>query len=534
LRRSRPRRQAWYIHEPVSALQAQQLELPLGGVIASSEPARIPRQRRIFVNRNLRMTHVSWVGFDMDYTLAIYHQQELDRLSIESTLPKLEKRGYPSELLRRTTYHPEFAIRGLLVDKKLGNVLKMDRFKVVQKGYHGLTPISKEDLRTLYHQRRLRPASARYHWIDTLYALSEATMFACLVDAFDRDGVPVDYAKLFLDIRESIDEAHADGTILRAIEADLPRFVDRDPNLAPTLHKLRSAGKKLFLLTNSRWSYTERMMSYLLGGAMPEYPSFSHYFDVLVVEAKKPAFFQERRALQQRVVHPTGAVELRPATFPLERGVIYEGGNLVDLERLIGTPGDKILYVGDHIYGDILRSKKESAWRTAMIIQEMEAEMGAHEECSDDLVTIEELEERREELEDQLRFHQGRFKDLTRRIEELVSSRRRAGDETPTVEDPAATLSTLDADRVRAKRAVERIRGQLRAVDAQATTLEQTIDRRFHPYWGSLLKEASETSGFGDQVEEYACLYTSRVSNFLHYSPLQHFRSPRDVMPHEL
>jgi hypothetical protein len=49
-----------------------------------------------------------------------------------------------------------------------------------------------------------------------------------------------------------------------------------------------------------------------------------------------------------------------------------------------------------------------------------------------------------------------------------------------------------------------------------------------------LLKEASETSSFGDQVEEYACIYTSRVSNLLAYSPLQYFRSPRDQMPHEL
>ncbi len=60
------------------------------------------------------------------------------------------------------------------------------------------------------------------------------------------------------------------------------------------------------------------------------------------------------------------------------------------------------------------------------------------------------------------------------------------------------------------------------------------IDQRFHPYWGSLLKEANETSSFGDQVEEYACLYTSRVSNLLAYSPLQYFRSPRDLMPHEV
>jgi hypothetical protein len=71
-------------------------------------------------------------------------------------------------------------------------------------------------------------------------------------------------------------------------------------------------------------------------------------------------------------------------------------------------------------------------------------------------------------------------------------------------------------------------------VDAEATTIEREIAQRFHAYWGSLLKEANETSSFGDQVEEYACVYTSRVSNFLAYSPLQYFRSPRDLLPHEL
>ncbi|MGH7327424.1 MAG: 5'-nucleotidase domain-containing protein, partial [Polyangiaceae bacterium] len=54
------------------------------------------------------------------------------------------------------------------------------------------------------------------------------------------------------------------------------------------------------------------------------------------------------------------------------------------------------------------------------------------------------------------------------------------------------------------------------------------------PFWGSLLKEANEESIFGSQVEEYASVYTSRVSNFLAYSPQQFFRSPRDVMPHEI
>ena len=53
----------------------------------------------------------------------------------------------------------------------------------------------------------------------------------------------------------------------------------------------------------------------------------------------------------------------------------------------------------------------------------------------------------------------------------------------------------------------------------RAPAIERRVDHRFHPYWGSLLKEENEESSFGAQVEEYACLYTSRVSNFLLYSP---------------
>jgi HAD superfamily 5'-nucleotidase-like hydrolase len=501
----------------------EQLALPIVGLIPQPEPTRIPRTRRVFVNRNLKMAGIDWVGFDMDYTLAIYNQAEMDRLSIQATVDKLATRGYPPEILRSIDYKIDFPIRGLLIDKRYGHILKMDRFKVVQKGYHGLRELSKDEIRALYQSKKIRPTTARYHWIDTLYALSEATMYTGIVDAYEHRGLELDFARLFTDIRECIDEAHRDGTILDQVNADLPRYVERDPLLAQTLHKLRSAGKKLFLLTNSRWPYTEKMMNYLLGGAMPEYPSFRHYFDVLICASAKPAFFQESRPLMRRE-----GSELRPAQTPLERGAVYEGGNLHDFEAAIGVTGDRILYVGDHIYGDILRSKKESAWRTAMIIQEMEAEVVAHEACREHHKKSAELEQRREELEDQLRFYQQRYKELTRKIEEDAG--KNGG---PPPGRPLAN-GAAEADRARVKRAVERIRGQLRQVDAEAGVTEREIAQRFHPYWGSLLKEANETSSFGDQVEEYACVYTSRVSNLLSYSPLQYFRSPRDLLPHEL
>src|SRR6202012_80436 len=145
-----------------------------------------------------------------------------------------------------------------------GHILKMDRFKVVQKGYHGLRELSRDEVRALYQSKKIRPNTARFHWIDTLYALSEATLYPGIVGPFEQRGLELDFARLFTDIRECIDEAHRDGTILDEVNSDLPRFVERAPLLAQTLHKLRSAGKKLFLLTNSRWAYTERMMSYLL------------------------------------------------------------------------------------------------------------------------------------------------------------------------------------------------------------------------------------------------------------------------------
>jgi hypothetical protein len=74
-----------------------QLALPLHLSLASEAPAQVPRAKRIHVNRNLRLDTVAWVGFDMDYTLAIYRHPEMDRLSIEATVHKMVERfGRPT------------------------------------------------------------------------------------------------------------------------------------------------------------------------------------------------------------------------------------------------------------------------------------------------------------------------------------------------------------------------------------------------------------------------------------------------------
>lgn len=453
------------------------------------------------------MTSIGWVGFDMDYTLAIYDQARMDSLSVEATVERLVRRGYPS-YLTKLDYDYRFPIRGLLVDKRYGNILKMNRFKVVRKGFHGMTALPKETIRELYHQRRIRPESSRYHWIDTLFSLSEVTAYAAIVEALERRGEHVHYGRLFRDVRESIDEAHRDGTIYAQVLADPARYIYRDPHLAETLHKLRSAGKKLFLLTNSPWSYTDAVMRYLLGAAMQEYPSWRHYFDIAIVAAQKPTWFKEGRPLMER----DGSV-LRDVRAPLERGKIYEGGNLREFERLCDLPGSSVLYVGDHIFGDMLRSKKASTWRTAMVIQEMDAELEAHERSVHDMARQRQLSETRENLEDELRYSQARFKELSKAEPESLEGQ---------------------SELVRVKRTIEGIRGELRGIESEHTRLRDVVDRSFHPYWGSLLKQDNELSIFGLQVETYADVYMRRVSCLRHYSPMQFFRSPHDLMPHEL
>ncbi|HEY8431334.1 MAG TPA: HAD-IG family 5'-nucleotidase, partial [Sandaracinaceae bacterium] len=331
-----------------------QLALPLPDLPSGTPPSQLSRRERIYVNRNLRFDLVSMVGFDMDYTLAIYRQEEMDRLSIEATVAKLVELGYP-ERLRSMAYRPDFPIRGLLIDRKLGNVLKMDRYRYVKKAYHGMRELTRDERHRLYHSRPIRVGSDRYHWVDTLYALSEVAVFAAAIDDFEAAGQEIDPGRLFDDIRRSIDLAHRDGSILNAILKEPDRYIVRDPDLPATFHKLRSAGKRLFLLTNSQADYTDRIMSYLFEGALNGYSSWRAFFDVIVTSASKPRFFTE-----DDIPFEPAEPGLDPPVRGFERGRIYRDGCLERFRELAEAEGDRVLCVGDHIYGDVLRAKKDT------------------------------------------------------------------------------------------------------------------------------------------------------------------------------
>src|SRR5262249_24456918 len=197
----------------------------------------------------------------------------------------------------------------------------------------------------------------------------------------------------------------------RVIKADLGQYIVRDPDLAPTLHKFRSSGKRLFLLTNSAWDYTDAVMSYLFDGMLPAYPSWRNYFDIIVVSGAKPAFFTEKRPFFELDSSGQPRREL-PEVEPFVRSRVYQGGNIHEFEAHAGGGGDRVLYIGDHIYGDMLRAKKSSVWRTAMILQELETELVAVEENKDRLERLRQLESQAVRLDSEISYQRMLLKSL--------------------------------------------------------------------------------------------------------------------------
>jgi 5'-nucleotidase len=481
---------------------------------ALQRPSEIPRPDRVYVNRNLNLSQIELVGFDMDYTLALYNQSKIEELSIRATLHKLiTGKGYP-ESIRSLDYEPALGIRGLVVDRLNGNVFKPDRYGTPGQARHGRRHLERAQRADLYTRQRTPLGHSRYAWIDSLFALPEAVLYICLVEFFDAyDGPKPDYAKLWQDIRECIDLAHRDGSIKVVVAAEMKEFIERDEALAESLHKFRSSGKRLFLLTNSAWDYTNPVMSYLLDGVLPAYPSWRSYFDVIVVSAAKPLFFTEENPFLE--VDSDGQLATKPSTGPFQRGKVYSGGNVREFEERARARGDRVLFVGDHIYGDMLRSRKSSTWRTAMILQEMEHEIIVQDRMAPSMARLDDLERQLRHLDAEISDKQT----VLRSLQKLE-------------EDDGSNDEVVAAKRT-VKELLDKLRAELRASVAEHTRLEAELDAAFNPHWGPLFREGREISKFGEQVEAYACVYTSRVSNFRFYSPNRHFRGPRDRMPHE-
>jgi HAD superfamily 5'-nucleotidase-like hydrolase len=466
----------------------------------------LPHGRRVFCNRTLNLRSVRAIGYDMDYTLVDYRVDAFERMVYAQARERLAAEGWPVDGL---DFDARMVTRGLVIDTELGNLVKANRFGFVKRAMHGTRMLEFAEQREAYGQVLVDLSDPRWVFLNTLFSLSEGCLFAQAVDLMDRGALPraFEYTSLYRHIRARVDAQHLEGHLKAAIAADPERFVVQDPEAALALLDQKVAGKKLLLITNSEWSFTSKMMTHAFDRHLPGDTTWRQLFDVVIVSARKPAFFTEQGPFFE-VVDEAGL--LRPLTGPLRGGGIYLGGSAAQVERDLGISGDEILYVGDHMFGDVHVSKRTLSWRTALVLRELEAEVEALAAYGPTELQLMALMREKGILENRLSHAR------------LALQRLHAG-YGPAPSGDAATLEARVHD----------LRGQLLALDAEIGPLAKAGTELTNPRWGLLTRAGNDKSHLTRQIERYADVYTSRVSNFLHATPYAYFRSPRGSLPHD-
>ena len=73
----------------------------------------------------------------------------------------------------------------------------------------------------------------------------------------------------------------------------------------------------------------------------------------------------------------------------LRNGKVFQGGNWNHLHKLLELrSGQSLLYVGDHMYSDILRSKRTLGWRTLLIVPELQHELRSAKRAAERQVAV--------------------------------------------------------------------------------------------------------------------------------------------------
>ncbi|XP_018668625.2 cytosolic purine 5'-nucleotidase isoform X2 [Ciona intestinalis] len=483
------------------------------GVAPNKQYKRGPTAR-VFVNRSLSLDKIKFFGFDMDYTLAVYKSPQYEELGFELARDRLIHCGYPEEL-KRYIYDPGFVLRGLIFDRELGHMLKVDTYGNILVCTHGFKFLKTSEVMEDYPNKFIQLGdTSRYYICNTLFNLPEIYLQACVINYFcttegyvkkrlgvQRGNLVMSYATIHTDIRAAVDFLHINGELKSKTIEDLDKYVVKEPKLPLLLDRMGEHGK-VFLVTNSDFEYTNKMMTYLFDfphGPQPNEPHrpWSSYFDVVLVEARKPKFFGEGTVLR-KVDMETGKLHIGHYTGTLRKGAVYSGGSSDALCDMMNAKGKEILYIGDHIFGDILKSKKRRGWRTFLVVPEMSHELAIWLEKKDLYHRLNELDSMIGEKYREIFPHLG------------------YGEDTSSINLDSASCE----------------RPNIHSLQDSIRSVVHEMDMAFGTF-GSLFRSGSRQTFFASQVTRYADLYASSFINLLYYPFCYFFRAPAVLMPHE-
>lgn len=450
----------------------------------------------VFVNRTLNLRKIKYIGLDMDHTLVRYNTIAFEGLAYKGMLTKLvNEKKYPEEVL---DLKMDFSsvIRGLVVDSNKGNLLKVSRHGAIRASRHGSQKIPFYQQKRDYHGTYVDLSSPGFSAIDTAFSISVAILFGQLVDLKDQSPNKYpEYAVLLEDIVEVMDMSHRDDSLKSIVRDNMSEYIIQEPEVARGLERYKKHGKKIFIATNSDFHYTKALLDYAINPFLEDHDSWMDLFEYTITSSRKPRFFFDKQNFLK--INPQDGT-MTNYDADLVPG-IYQGGCADLFEKSLGISGEDILYIGDHIYGDIVRLKKDCNWRTALVVEELEDEIEKMTKVKPSQDKIRELMRQKSPLENKL-------VDLV--SEEIEKSIDNA--------NPIAEAQTA-----------------ITQIDNQIAPLIKETQAAFNPIWGEVMRAGNEESYFANQVDRFADIYMPKLSDLLSLSPRTYFRSNRRPLAHE-
>jgi len=375
------------------------------------------------------LNKVDVIGFDLDFTLAVYRIEEFTQLMYNAFARFLvEQKNYPKEILiftpneenldskcnleekeknRKFNYDFVHRFSGIevVIDFINGNAVKIDENRVVIKAYHGIDEMTQEQIEGTYGAEKefteIHMDSAKgnnYHSILNNFEYHAVPIFLMCVHLLDigsfKINEPEPYRRIFEDILEAamfnynlfdakdnriMNMRESNGYFFNEFEKNPKKYL-LDYSAKEMLIHLRKKGIKVFFATNSFFEFADVILKTTIGD------DYLDYFDLAVYYSQKPTFFYSDNKANayfpdlSKKDHKGDAVteenlKEQPTFDRLkkEKTIIQGSYHIVEefFRQTIQKEDLKFIYVGDNLFTDIYHSSSLPNWASIGVLDEI-------------------------------------------------------------------------------------------------------------------------------------------------------------------
>jgi HAD superfamily 5'-nucleotidase-like hydrolase len=299
----------------------------------------------------------------------------------------IEKYDYPKEIDEE--FSPKLCQKGLIIDKRYGNILKLDSNYRIMSAKHGNRDLTIDQINQNYnhlcnHFKRIPQflnkgtinKETDFDVLKDYFTTPCAQIMAKIVEVFDEKNLAKDYHKIWSNICEILGLMYdknafmlRTGGFFQELESNPNKYLEKtSEDSKQLLESLRKTGKLVFLITSSNIDFTRFLMNYCFGN------EWMSYFDCVLTYARKPTFFTSDRYFVS--IDSNDNIQTTVKFDEIKCGQIYCEGNWNDLKRFVAKQTSKeepkCVYIGDSFNDDCIVPNKYVNCDTIAIVKELE------------------------------------------------------------------------------------------------------------------------------------------------------------------